>query len=238
MLLVPFISFSQKKKWVPKDTEIWTPVPELVIVSDGIPSDAIVLFGGEDLAAWEGAGGTKADWKIEGNAFSVVNGKGNIQTKQSFGSIQLHIEWKSPVERMGSSQTMGNSGVFLQSKYEVQILNADNNSTYVNGMASSVYKQHVPLVNPANKSGQWQVYDIIYTAPTFSELNNALLEPAKITVLWNGVVVQNNVTIQGATKYIGPPSYEAHGKLPIILQDHNDGFAPTVQYRNIWVRGL
>lgn len=217
-------------------TELWEPVPEKIEApADGAPSDATVLFAGDSLDAWEGEEGGPAEWHVEDGAMRVNRGSGGIRTRQDFCDVQLHIEWRAPAETEGyEGQDRGNSGVFLQEFYEVQVLDSYDNPTYANGQAASVYKQHIPLVNASRPPGEWQEYDIVYTAPDFSD-EGALTEPARITVLHNGVVVQNDAEIQGKTVWIGAPSYdEAHGCRPIYLQDHD----ADVSYRNIWVRPL
>lgn len=233
--------FSQEEsKMKPKETEDWSRIPE--VVEPGrktkAPSDAIVLFNGKNLDQWvkTGAENEAAAWKVSGKTMKVVHGVGGIKTKQNFGDCQLHIEWQSPkkdVREGKKGQGCGNSGIFLMDRYEVQVLNNYDNETYYNGMAGSIYKQHIPLVNPAIKAGKWQTYDIIFTAPVFNE-DKSLKAPARITVLLNGVLVQNNVALKGPTVYIGHPSYQAHGKAPLQLQNHNN----EVKYRNIWIREL
>jgi len=218
-----------------KSTAIWEPVPEVVTPGKVMspPSDAIVLLDGVNLNAWESTGEGKAKWKLEDGGMTVVPGTGSIKTKSSFGDCQLHIEWRSPKIVKGDSQDRGNSGVFFQGRYEVQVLDSYNNKTYVNGQASSVYKQHIPLVNASRPPGEWQVYDIIFKAPRFKD-NGDLLSPSYITVLHNGVLVQNHVELKGSTVHGGDPFYEKHGNLPISLQDHGS----TVSYKNIWIREL
>ncbi|MHA6247452.1 3-keto-disaccharide hydrolase [Pontibacter sp. CAU 1760] len=222
-------------KMVPEMTEFWE--PEVRVVAPGAtstdaPADAIVLFGGKDLSQWKAKDGSgEAKWKVTDNHFVV--GKGDISTKKEFGDFQLHLEWSAPDEVKGTSQGRGNSGVFLQDRYEVQVLDNYNNRTYSNGQAGSIYKQHRPLVNAMRKPTEWNTYDIIYTAPRFKE-DGSLFTPARVTVLHNGVLVQNNVELKGPTEYIGLPQYTPHGKAPISLQDHGN----PVQYRNIWVREL
>lgn len=192
------------------------------------PSDAIVLFDGKDLSAWEGGD----NWKVENS--QAIPQKAGITSKQSFGDIQLHLEWASPEEVSGSGQGRGNSGVYLMGKYEVQILDSYENETYHDGQAGSLYKQWPPLVNASRKPGAWQTYDIFFTAPRFDEQKN-LLSPAYATVLHNGVVVQNHTELLGGTFYDQPPHYEPHAdKLPIHLQFHGN----PVKFRNIWVREL
>ncbi len=222
-------------KMVPEMTEFWEPEVRVVTPAangTSAPSDAIVLFDGKNLSAWKAKDGSgEAQWKVKDNAFTV--GKGDISTKKEFGDFQLHLEWSAPDEVKGTSQGRGNSGIFLQDRYEVQILDNYNNRTYANGQAGSVYKQHRPLVNAMRKPTEWNVYDIIYTAPRFKE-DGSLFTPARVTLLHNGVLVQNNVDLKGPTEYIGLPEYKAHGKAPISLQDHGN----PVQYRNIWIREL
>ena len=219
----------------PKVTELWEPVPPKVKPAEAgnPPSDALILFNGEDLSKWESARDGAALWKIEGDVMTVVPESGAIKTKDEFGSIQMHVEWRAPEEIKGDGQGRGNSGIFLMGKYELQVLDSYNNETYHNGQAASIYKQHIPLVNASKKPGEWQSYDIVFTAPVFGE-SGRVIHPAYITVLHNGVLVQNHVAIWGPTQFRGLPTYSKHGKGPIILQDHNN----PVSYRNIWVREL
>lgn len=219
----------------PKVTEIWKPVPPKVTPgkAGNPPSDAIVLFNGENLAKWESTNGGDAPWKIEGNAMTVVPKSGAIKTKNSFGSVQLHIEWRTPATVEGNGQGRGNSGVFFMGRYELQVLDSYNNETYSNGQAASIYKQHIPLANACKEPGEWQSYDVIFKAPVFGE-SGRIIHPAYITVLHNGVLVQNHVAIWGTTQFKGLPTYDEHGKAPIILQDHNN----PVSFRNIWIREL
>lgn len=219
----------------PARTEAWKPVPVAVATPrDAAPSDAVVLFGGKDLSAWEGEAGGKAPWVVADGAFTVEPGSKGIRTKQRFCDMQLHVEWRTPVETKGfDGQHRGNSGIFLQEVYELQVLDSYNNPTYSNGQAASIYKQAIPLVNASRAPGEWQVYDILWKAPRFSE-GGGLVSPARITVLHNGVLVQNDTVVSGKTQYIGAPSYSPHGCAPLYLQDH----ASRVSYRNIWVRAL
>jgi len=220
----------------PVVTEVWKPVPRAVTSPSDkfVPSDAVVLFDGKDLNSWKS---TKSDdaaqWTTDGDAMTVKPGTGNIETKQNFGSIQLHIEWRSPKKVESEGQGRGNSGVFFQKKYEVQILDNYENKTYSNGQAGSVYKQHIPLVNACRAPGEWQSYDIIFMAPEFNA-DSILVRPGYLTVFHNGVLIQNHVEIKGTTEYIGLPKNIAHGNAPIMLQDHGN----LVSYRNIWVRKL
>ena len=221
----------------PEETEVWEPEPKLVTPGTTVhqpPSDAIILFDGTDLSNWVGEDGKQPAWKVEDGAMTVVKGTGAIRTKQGFGSVQLHIEWRTPTEIEGEGQGRGNSGIFLQDQYEVQVLDSYNNRTYSNGQAGSVYKQHIPLANACRPPGEWQTYDIIYTAPIFDASGN-LARHAYVTVIHNGVLVQDHVALRGPTQYIGQPEYKAHeDKLPLQLQDHSN----PVSYRNIWIREL
>jgi len=219
-------------------TEVWEPVPARVSIDDhGIPSDAIVLFDGTDLSAWESVrDGSAAPWEISGDMLVTASGTGDIRTRQSFCDVQLHIEWQPPAEsdmEGPEGQGRGNSGVFLQELYEVQVLDSYAGETYSNGQAASIYKQHIPLVNATSPLDQWNTYDIIYSAPRFDQ-SGELEQPAYITVLHNGVLVQNHVEIQGPPAWIGYPPYEAHGCAPLSLQDHGN---PS-RFRNIWIREL
>lgn len=226
----------EQNQWKPEMTEAWEPEPVKVDpgANDSPPSDAIVLFDGKDLSKWKSVkDGGKPGWTIEGDHVTVKPGTGDIITKDSFGDIQLHIEWRTPAKVESEGQGRGNSGIFLQNRYEVQILDSYNNRTYSNGQAGSIYKQHIPLVNASRAPGEWQTYDIIYTAPVFTE-SGQLKYPGRITVIHNGVVIQNNVSIKGTTEYIGLPKNIAHGDGQIILQDHGN----TVSFRNIWLRKL
>ncbi len=221
-------------------TEVWEPVPPVVSMSDqGVPSDAILLFGGKDLNQWQGAESGEARWRVVDGAMEVVPKTGDIKTKESFCDIQLHIEWMTPTKITGDdgkileSQGRNNSGVFLQERYEVQVLDSYENKTYSNGQAGSIYKQSIPAVNASRKPGEWQTYDIIFTAPAFDAAKK-LTKPGYVTVLHNGVLVQNHFEIQGATAWIGKPVYDAHGCAPIRLQDHGN----PVRFKNIWVRKI
>jgi hypothetical protein len=198
------------------------------------PSDAIILFDGEDLSQWKSdKDGGPAKWAVK-DGVATVNGTGYISTRQSFGDCQLHLEWATPAEVKGEGQGRGNSGVFLQGRYEIQILDSYNNKTYYDGQAGAVYKQYAPLVNASRKPGEWQAYDIIYHAPRFDAAGE-LVKPGTVTVLQNGVLVQDHVEIQGPTGKPGSPKYEAHPlKQPLTLQDHHN----PVRFRNIWIREL
>ncbi|MFW5753612.1 MAG: 3-keto-disaccharide hydrolase [Marinilabiliaceae bacterium] len=233
-LSASFLGQAQKKDH--ELTEVWEPDPPVVTPGSATapPSDAIVLFDGSDFDKWETPEGAVPEWTLEDGAMTVKPGAGVIQTKQGFGDMQLHVEWRSPEEIDGDGQGRGNSGVFLMGRYEIQVLDCYNNSTYPNGQTASVYKQHIPLANACRKPGEWQTYDIIFTAPRFNE-EGRVTHSARVTVLHNGVLVQNNVEIWGTTQFVGLPQYKEHDmKEPILLQDHSD----LVSFRNIWVREL
>jgi 3-keto-disaccharide hydrolase len=229
-------SFSQKD---PATTEVWK--PEVKVVTPGkantdAPSDAIILFNGTSASGWQHANGDEAKWTVADNALTVKPGTGGIQTKQKFGDCQLHIEWRIDKNVKGEGQDRGNSGIFLMGRYELQVLDNYNNinKTYVNGQAGSMYKQAPPLVNVCKAPGEWQTYDIVFTAPRFSD-NGSVISPARITVTQNGVLVQNNTTLWGNTVYIGSPTYEKHAaKESLMLQDHSH----LTSFRNIWIREL
>jgi len=231
---------AEAKGMVPAMTEIWD--PEVKVIQPGAtnseaPSDAIILFNGKDVdAEWTDLQGNPTKWIIKDGSLISVKGAGFIKTKRKFGNCQLHIEWATPSEVIGESQGRGNSGVFLQDLYEVQVLDSYNNRTYKNGQAGSLYKQYAPLVNVCKKPGEWQTYDIIYTAPTFGNDSTVYVTPPRVTVLQNGVLIQNNVVLRGPTEYIGIPEYfiKKHGPGSIELQDHGN----PVAYRNIWIREL
>ena len=239
-----FMADAQQAK--PEDTEIWTPEPKVVTpgaTCGDAPSDAIILFDGKNLDQWvQNNDKSPAKWNVHDGIVTVTKNYGNIETKRKFTNYQLHIEWREPSDLEGSGQARGNSGVFLASTgkgddgYELQVLDAYHNKTYVNGMAGSIYKQAIPLANPARKDGEWQTYDVIWTAPTFNE-DGTLKTAARATVFFNGVLVENNFELIGATLYIGKPVYKAHGASPIKLQAHGDKSKP-LSFRNIWVREL
>lgn len=230
-----------------EDTEVYQPVPKNVFPAEkpGMPpSDAIILFDGKNLDEWHSEQGTQlpADWKVKNGIMTVNKAAGGIITRQVFTDYQMHIEWRIPETISGEGQSRGNSGIFLANTgagdqgYEIQILDSYRHSTYVNGQASSVYKQGIPLVNASKKSGEWQVYDIVWRAPRFNE-NGTLSESAYVTVFHNGVLVQNHFKLLGETVYSGFPVYRKHGPSPIKLQAHGDPSEP-ISFRNIWVRRL
>ncbi len=230
----------------PEDTEIWSPVPAVVTPGASFaeaPSDAIVLFDGKNTDQWLSVRDkTPAKWTVTNGVMTVSKGEGSIETRRSFKNYQLHIEWKTPENITGSGQARGNSGVFLASTglgddgYELQVLDAYQNPTYVNGMGGSIYKQSIPLVNPGRKPGEWQCYDVVWTAPLFNA-DGSLKAPAYVTVFYNGVLVQNHFELKGQTLYIGKPFYKAYTAAPIKLQAHGDKSEP-ISFRNIWVREI
>ncbi len=198
------------------------------------PSDAIVLFDGRDLSKWRSADGSPAKWLVRDGYMEVVPGAGEIVTADSFGDCQLHVEWATPAIVKGEGQERGNSGVFLMGRYEIQVLDSYQNETYFHGQAGAVYKQYAPLVNASRPPGQWQTYDIIFKAPKFDD-QGKVTERARVTVLHNGVLIQNNVEIYGITYHDRPALYIAHPPgQPLHLQDHGN----PVRYRNIWIRRL
>lgn len=230
---------------IPQPTEVWEPQPRIVkpgkLETHSPPSDAIVLFDGKNLDQWcysaseygPSSPGKAAGWEIKDGVLTVVPGAKHIATKKKFGSIQLHIEWKTPQETQGEGQDNGNSGIFFQQRYELQVLGNYQNKTYANGQVGSIYKQSIPLVNASRPKEEWQSYDIIYMAPAFNA-DGIKVKSAFITVFHNGVLVQNHTEIKGTTEYIGMPKNKAHGKAPLALQDHGN----RVSFRNIWLREL
>jgi len=213
--------------------------PEAPVIDPGdaragrAPSDAVVLFDGTDLSQWESADGGPAEWPVA-HGYMESARKGDIVTKQPFGDCQLHVEWASPAKVVGGGQGRGNSGVLLMGKYEVQVLDSWNNRTYADGHAGSVYGQYPPLVNASRPPGAWQSYDIIFHGPRFND-DGSLERPARITVLHNGVLVQDNVELTGPSSWMERPAYQRHpDKAPLRLQDHHN----PVRYRNIWIREL
>ena len=235
LLINVFLGFSQDES---TPTEIWSPVPTKINANNftKAPSDAIILFDGKDFSNWVSQYSNETPkWKINSDgSMSVVNGTGGIKTRESFGSVQLHVEWKtSEGIRNKKPQYNSNSGVFLQQQYELQILDSYQNPTYVNGQAGSIYKQYSPMVNSSKKPGEWQSYDIIFNAPVFDK--KKLIRPAFFTVFQNGVLIQNHVEVQGATTNVGLPKYNSHENLPLVLQDHP---SLPLSFRNIWIRKI
>jgi len=230
----------------PEDTEVWQPEPKVVTPGADCakpPSDAIVLFDGKNLDEWVSAQDkSPAKWTVANGVMTVNKAVGNIETKRSFKNYQFHMEWKVPANITGSGQLRGNSGLFLASTgpddagYELQVLDSYNNKTYVNGMAASVYKQSIPLANPALKPGDWQSYDVVWTAPAFND-DGSVKSPAYVTAFFNGVLVENHFELKGETRYIGQPFYKKYDRAPIKLQAHGDKSDP-LSFRNIWVREL
>ncbi|WP_370679348.1 DUF1080 domain-containing protein [Comamonas sp. GB3 AK4-5] len=229
---------------VPMPTAQATPRTVMPSASPGAPpSDAIVLFDGRNLSLWEASKDhAPAQWSVHDGVVTVNKSAGNIQTRQHFTNYQLHLEWRVPEDISGEGQARGNSGLFLASTgpkdegYEIQILDSWQHSTYVNGQAASVYKQAPPLVNAMLPPGQWQRYDVVWTAPVFTA-QGTLQSPAYVTLLHNGVLVQNHTQLAGETLFQGEPSYKPHGAAPIKLQAHGDPSEP-ISFRNIWVRPL
>lgn len=217
----------------PQATEQWQPVPPTIGAPVGEPpSDAVKLFDGTDSREWQTAQGKSVEWKVVDGALIVGPGSGDIQTRRAFGDMQLHLEYRVP-DGFEKGQDRGNSGVFFMGLYELQILDSYDNHTYVNGQAASIYKQHAPLVNASRPPGQWQTYDVLFHAPRF--VADGTVIPARMTVLHNGVLVQDHVALRGATVYRGEPSYTPHAnQLPLSLQDHRS----RVSFKNIWARPL
>lgn len=250
-LMMPLVLAASMSKYAPQsaaqkaDLEKWAihdltrPLPQVVDPGPGgppgaAPSDAVVLFDGKDLAQWEDAKGEPAKWKVEGGCMEVVAKTGSIRTKSGFGDCQLHIEWATPVVVSGEGQERGNSGVFLMDTYEIQVLDSYENRTYADGQAAAIYGQYPPLVNACRKPGEWQAYDIVFHRPRFSA-DGKLVEPARLTVFHNGVLVHDNDVLTGPTAHKARPPYKAHAdRLPLSLQDHGN---PT-RFRNIWLREL
>jgi hypothetical protein len=245
LLMMSLSVYAQQPK--PEDTEVWQPEPKVVTpgpTCGAPPSDAIVLFDGKNLDQWVSADDRNqpAKWDVHDGIVTVAKSSGNIETKQTFHNYQFHVEWRTPVNITGSGQARGNSGLFLASTgtgdagYELQILDSYNNKTYVNGMVGSLYKQSIPLANPMRKPGEWNVYDVVWTAPVFNE-DGSLKTPAYATVFLNGVLVDNHFELKGETRYIGQPFYKKFDGAPIKLQAHGDKSEP-LSFRNIWVREL
>jgi hypothetical protein len=247
LLVAPVAAAAQDGKAKPEDTEQWSPAVPVVIPgkSDTAspPSDAIVLFDGTSLDHWETVDdGSPARWTVADGIMTVAKKAGNIQTRKSFGSYQLHLEYRIPANITGKGQARGNSGLFLASTgpgdkgYELQILDSYQNDTYVNGQAGAIYKQYPPLANPVRRPGEWQTIDVVWNKPIFAA-DGAVKSPAHVTAFINGVLVQDHAALHGETLYIGKPSYSAYDRAPIKLQAHGDPSAP-ISFRNIWVREI
>lgn len=240
LILISFYSFSQDFA-KPKTTEIWEPKPKIVVPNKtfgAAPSDAIVLLDGSNMNAWQHTKDKSASkWALKEGIMTIKKGTGELSTKQEFASFQLHLEFNMPTDsKQAGYPNGGNSGVFLHGKYEVQIFDSYNDEVpiYANGMAGSIYKQVIPASNPMLKPGEWNTYDIIFTAPKF-RYNGSVETPAYVTVLMNGILVLNHFEIQGTIQYIGIPTYEYYsGKGSLALQEHGS----EVAFRNIWVREL
>jgi len=253
--LISFYLRSQEPNWdsLVKEaakTEIYTPAPPIVTPGSSpqdAPSDAIILFNGKNLDAWYGDDSTKAaGWDVKDGIVTVNKKTGGIMTKQKFLDYQLHLEWRIPVNVTGTGQERGNSSVLLaylgmkdkyfEQGYDLQILDSYKNDTYVNGQNGALYKQHIPLANACKKPGEWQTYDIIWKAPRFNN-DGTLKSPAYLTVIQNGVLIQDHVEAKGQTFWVGSPVYKPHGASPIRLQTHPDPSEP-ISFRNIWIRPL
>ena len=246
-ITIPLVAQGQAKPR-PEDTEVWQPVP--AIITPGAkdaepPSDAIILFDGKNEDEWVSAQDhTPAQWVVHDGILTVSKapGVGSIETRRKFKNYQMHLEFRIPENITGSGQARGNSGLFLASTgpgddgYELQILDSYGNTTYVNGQAASIYKQSPPLVNPARKPGEWQNYDVVWTAPIFND-DGSLKTPAFVTAFFNGALVQDHFQLKGQTLYIGQPFYKKYDRAPIKLQAHGDKSEP-ISFRNIWVREL
>ena len=238
MILALAVVALMQNQWPPNSLDrpkppVVTPAPEQPPVPP--PADAIVLFDGKSLAEWESvdSAGKPARWLVRDGYMEVVRGTGNIQTRRGFGSVQLHIEWRSPLPAEGTGQDRGNSGVFLMTHYEIQVLDSYNNVTYADGQASAIYGQTPPLVNASRPPGAWQTYDIVFEAPQFD--GQKLIKPAYVTVFHNGVLTHHHQEIMGAVVHRDVAKYQPHEAAEhLMLQDHN----AKVRYRNIWIRRL
>ena len=213
---------------------IVTPAAQDRMVSP--PSDALMLFDGRDLSAWEREDGTPPRWTVRDGYMEIVRDAGSIRTRRGFGDVQLHVEWMAPARGVDSSRYRGNSGVYLMGLYEVQVLDSyrDGVEIYADGQAASIYGQHAPLVNASLPPGTWQTFDIVFRRPRFGD-GGRLVRPARITVLHNGVLVQDAAEPTGPTEHQARPPYKAHAdRLPVMLQNHGS----PVRFRNIWIREL
>ena len=238
--VITYEEYSGTEPTKPEETEYYEPkVPVVTPRKDGAPpSDAIVLFDGTGLDNWVSAKDSvsSAPWHLnDDGSMTVADKTGDIITKRKFGDMQLHIEWRSPLPAQRDNQNRGNSGIFLNGIYEIQVLDNNDNPTYVNGQVGSIYKQGAPLAMASVPTGEWNTFDIIYRMPEFNA-QGGKIKSATVTVLHNGVLIQDHTEIKGTTPYIGWPKNEPHGKGPLKLQDHGDD--SRVSYRNIWVREL
>lgn len=217
--------------------EPWKPAPPTVMVpANGAPSDAIVLFDGKNLDAWESVNGGPSTWSIADGAMVIVPQAKPVdqQTKLSFNDVQLHLEFRTPADVEKAGQDRGNSGIYFMGLYELQILDSWQNETYANGQLGAIYRQHAPLVNPGRRPGEWQTYDVIFIAPRFAR-DGTLFSPARMTVFLNGVLVQYDTQLRGPTVAKGQAKYQIHApRLPLLLQDHGS----PVAFRNIWIRDI
>ena len=247
LLIFVYCTGQVQQSTSPRMTAAMTEImdPEVKIIQPGAvnsdpPSDAIILFNGtSDInKEWEGVDGNPAKWIVKDGFLICVKGSGSIKTKLKFNDFQLHIEWRSADPPTGNGQGRGNSGIYLQERYEIQVLDSYNNRTYRAGQAGAVYKQYAPLVNASRKPGEWQTFDIYYTAPRFASDSITYFTPPLVTIVHNGILIQNNVSLRGPTKNVGIPEYliKKHGPGSLILQDHNNPV--PVAYRNIWIREL
>ena len=238
--LIPFflistIIFSQDKL-DPKDLEVWEPEPKIVepYKLNGIPSDAIILFDGSDFSKWKSERiDQEVLWSINNDRSMTINpGTGGIETIEEHGSIQLHIEWKSPTKILGDGQYRGNSGIFFQRRYELQILDSYQNPTYSNGQAGSIYLQHIPLVNASLPPGKWQIFDIVFNAPELNQ-EGVVDKKGNFTIFHNGVLIHNAIEISSATY-----DFVKDTPFTLLLQDHGRDEGNYISFRNIWMRKL
>jgi hypothetical protein len=232
MILALAVLALMQNQWPPNSPDR----PKPPVVTSEPPSDAIVLFDGKSLAEWQSAdsAGRPARWLVKDGYMEVAAGTGNVMTRRAFGSVQLHIEWQAPLPAKGQGQDRGNSGVFFMTHYEIQVLDSYQNETYADGQAGAIYGQTPPLVNASRPPGVWQTYDIVFHRPVFAP-DGSVVQPARVTVFHNGVLIHDNVAITGWTAHNRVATYQPHAdRLPLMLQDH----AHPVRYRNIWVREL
>lgn len=232
MILALAVLALMQNQWPPNSPDR----PKPPVVTSEPPSDAIVLFDGKSLAAWQSAdsAGRPARWLVKDGYMEVAAGTGNVMTRRAFGSVQLHIEWQAPLPAKGQGQDRGNSGVFLMSHYEIQVLDSYHNDTYADGQAGAIYGQTPPLVNASRPPGVWQTYDIVFHRPVFAP-DGSVVQPARVTVFHNGVLIHDNVAITGWTAHNRVATYRPHAdRLPLLLQDHGH----PVRYRNVWAREL